>query len=132
MIVDCIAYNEDDTWNETEISVDFKVYPCCTLHAFHQLDKTFFDEYLDGLPEDWNSKTYTEVNRFDPLNQDDAKGKGKGKAQISRTKGKGKRRTTQQENALDPTWQRNAARACVRTKRNDSPVGSPPQPPMSP
>ncbi len=55
MIVDCIAYNEDDTWNETEISVDFKVYPCCTLHAFHQLDKTFFDEYLDGLPEDWNS-----------------------------------------------------------------------------
>ena len=24
MIVDCIAYNKDNTWNETEISVDFK------------------------------------------------------------------------------------------------------------
>ena len=33
------------------------------------------------LPKDWNSKTYTEANRFDPLNQDDDKGKGKGKAQ---------------------------------------------------
>ena len=55
MIVNCIAYNKDKTWYETEISVDFLVYPCCTLHAFHQLDKTFFDEYLDDLPEGWNS-----------------------------------------------------------------------------
>ena len=55
MIVNCIAYNEDNTWNETEISVDLKVYPCCTIHAYHQLDKTFFDEYLDSLPDDWNS-----------------------------------------------------------------------------
>lgn len=54
MVVNCIAYNDNNTWNETEISSDFKVYPCCTIHAFHQLDKTFFDEYLDSLPLDWN------------------------------------------------------------------------------
>ena len=54
MVVNCIAHNNDGSWNEIEISSDFKVYPCCTIHAYQQLDKTFFDEYLDSLPNDWN------------------------------------------------------------------------------
>ena len=55
MLIKQSYISDNDNLQRTEISVDFKVYPCCTLHAFHQLDKTFFDEYLDGLPEDWNS-----------------------------------------------------------------------------
>ena len=54
MVVNCIAHNNDGSWNEIEISSDFKVYPCCTIHAYQQLDTTFFDEYLDSLPNDWN------------------------------------------------------------------------------
>ena len=54
MVVNCIAHNNDGSWNEIEISSDFKVYPCCTIPAYQQLDKTFFDEYLDSLPNDWN------------------------------------------------------------------------------
>ena len=54
MVVNCIFNNDDGSWKEIEISSDFKVYRCCTIQAFHQLDKTFFDEYLDSLPDDWN------------------------------------------------------------------------------
>ena len=43
------------SWNQYEIDLNLKIYPCCTIHAYHQLDKTFFDEYLDSLPDDWNS-----------------------------------------------------------------------------
>tara|TARA_B100000085_G_C18252257_1_gene394536 strand:- start:158 stop:460 length:303 start_codon:yes stop_codon:yes gene_type:complete len=57
MVVNCIAYNDDGSWNETEISSNFNVYLCCTLHAIHQLNNTFFDEHLDNLPEGWNDVT---------------------------------------------------------------------------
>ena len=52
-VVDCIFYDKD--WKEVEISSDLKAYPCCTVHAFHFLDNTFYDEYLDSLPKNWNS-----------------------------------------------------------------------------
>ena len=57
--------------------------------------------------------------------------RGQGKREGPDLEAKGKREEaelTNQENALDLTWQRNAARACVRTERNDFPVGSPPPP----
>ena len=58
MKVNCVVYDKKlKKWNETEISSDFKVYPCCTLHAFHQLDKTFHDDYLNSLEEGWNDLT---------------------------------------------------------------------------
>tara|TARA_B000000609_G_C24037283_1_gene273980 strand:- start:47 stop:412 length:366 start_codon:yes stop_codon:yes gene_type:complete len=53
-VVYCVSWHEKNKWGEIEISSDFKVYPCCTLHAFHQLDKTFFDDYFDSLESDWN------------------------------------------------------------------------------
>lgn len=53
MVVDCVNY--DEKWNEVEISSDLKAYPCCTLHAFHFLNDTFHDDFLNGLPENWNS-----------------------------------------------------------------------------
>ena len=45
-LVYCIGWHEHEKWAEVEISSDFKVYPCCTLHAEHQLEKTFFDDKL--------------------------------------------------------------------------------------
>ena len=58
-VVYCINHGTQgmivDDWKEIEISRDLHVYPCCTLHAFHFLDGTFYDEYLDGLPKNWNS-----------------------------------------------------------------------------
>ena len=53
--VNCINYDDENEWRELEISSDLHVYPCCTLHALHFLDGTFYDEYLDGLPKNWNS-----------------------------------------------------------------------------
>ena len=49
------CYDDENEWRELEISSDLHVYPCCTLHALHFLDGTFYDEYLDGLPKNWNS-----------------------------------------------------------------------------
>ena len=54
-VVNCINYDDQNEWNELEIASDLHVYPCCTLHAFHFLDGTFYDEYLDKLPKNWNS-----------------------------------------------------------------------------
>lgn len=51
----CIQWHDNRVWNETEISSDMKFYPCCALHAEHFLNNTFNDEYLDSLPENWNS-----------------------------------------------------------------------------
>ena len=56
-VVYCISWHDNKKWTGVEISSDFKVYPCCTLHAFHQLDKTFFDEYLDSFESNWNDIT---------------------------------------------------------------------------
>ena len=53
-MVYCIGWHEHKKWYEIEISSDFKVYPCCTLHAEHQLEKTFFDDKLDAMDDDWN------------------------------------------------------------------------------
>ena len=61
--VKCIFY-EDKQWKETEISVDMKVYPCCVLHYFHFMDKTFYDEYLDNLPENWNSLEHNSMKNI--------------------------------------------------------------------
>ena len=54
-LVYCIGWHEHKKWAEIEISSDFKVYPCCTLHAEHQLEKTFFDDKLDAMDDDWNN-----------------------------------------------------------------------------
>ena len=54
-LVYCIGWHEHKKWAEVEISSDFKVYPCCTLHAEHQLEKTFFDDKLDAMDDDWNN-----------------------------------------------------------------------------
>ena len=54
-IVYCVAYHENHEWVEVEISSDFFVYPCCTLHGEHQLNKTFRDKHLDSLDKDWNN-----------------------------------------------------------------------------
>ena len=54
-LVYCIGWHENNAWAEVEISSDFSVYPCCTLHAEHQLEKTFFDKKLDNLDKDWNN-----------------------------------------------------------------------------
>lgn len=54
-LVYCIGWHQNEKWEEIEISSDFKVYPCCTLHAEHQLEKTFFDKTLDSMDKDWNN-----------------------------------------------------------------------------
>ncbi len=54
-LVYCVAYHENSEWVEVEISSDFSVYPCCALHAEHQLEKSFFDKKLDNLDKDWNN-----------------------------------------------------------------------------
>ena len=37
-------YDDENEWRELEISSDLHVYPCCTLHALHFLDGTFYDK----------------------------------------------------------------------------------------
>ena len=54
-LVYCVSWHERQDWGEVEISSDFRVYPCCTLHAEHQLEKTFYDDKLDALEDDWNN-----------------------------------------------------------------------------
>ena len=54
-LVYCIGWHQYNTWAEVEIASDFSVYPCCALHAEHQLNKTFLDETLDNLESDWNN-----------------------------------------------------------------------------
>jgi len=54
-LVYCIGWHENTAWAEVEIASDFSVYPCCTLHAKHQLEKTFCDKKLDNLDKDWNN-----------------------------------------------------------------------------
>jgi hypothetical protein len=54
-LVYCIGWHQFKDWGEVEIASDFSVYPCCTLHAEHQLEKTFFDKKLDNLDKDWNN-----------------------------------------------------------------------------
>ena len=46
-VVNCINYDDENEWRELEISSDLHVYPCCTLHALHFLDGTFYEESLD-------------------------------------------------------------------------------------
>ena len=53
-LVWCVGWHENRKWDLIEISSDLKVYPCCTLHAEHQLEKTFFDEKLDAMEDGWN------------------------------------------------------------------------------
>ena len=54
-LVYCIGWHENEKWKEIEISSDLSVYPCCALHAEHQLNKKFLDNVLDNLEVDWNS-----------------------------------------------------------------------------
>ena len=54
-LVYCIAWHENNAWVEVEIASDFSVYPCCALHAEHQLEKSFFDKKLDNFDKDWNN-----------------------------------------------------------------------------
>ena len=63
MVVNCIAY-KNNKWGEVEMSSDFKIYPCCTIHAHHQLDKTFNDEYLNSLPKDWKDLTKNSLDEI--------------------------------------------------------------------
>lgn len=54
-LVYCVGWHQNKEWAEIEISSDFRVYPCCTLHAEHQLEKTFYDDKLDSMDKNWNN-----------------------------------------------------------------------------
>ena len=45
-LVYCIGWHENNAWAEVEIA---------SLHAEHQLQKTFYDKKLDNLDKDWNN-----------------------------------------------------------------------------
>ena len=45
-LVYCIGWHEHKKWAEVEIASDFSVYPCCALHAEHQLNKRFLDKKI--------------------------------------------------------------------------------------
>ena len=55
-LVSCNSY-KNKKWYNTEIDSSCRVYPCCTLHARYNLEKSYFDEYLDSLPLGWNDAT---------------------------------------------------------------------------
>lgn len=52
----CFNYHDENKWNETEITIDFKVLPCCVYHSAAP-DGITNDPYLDNLPNDWNDLT---------------------------------------------------------------------------
>ena len=54
-LVYCIGWHEHKKWAEVEIASDFSVYPCCALHAEHQLNKRFLDKKLDSFDKEWNN-----------------------------------------------------------------------------
>ena len=51
----CGAWTDNKKWKEIEVASDFSVYPCCKLHASHQLNNTYFDKRLDAMDKDWNN-----------------------------------------------------------------------------
>jgi hypothetical protein len=55
LLVNCFTRIDQNSWRDIDISLDFKVYPCCAYHGVHKMRKTFDDDRLDNLPEDWNS-----------------------------------------------------------------------------
>lgn len=55
LLVNCFTRNGEKTWRDLDVSIDFKVYPCCAYHGLHKISKTFGDHRLDNLPEGWNS-----------------------------------------------------------------------------
>ncbi len=60
-LVYCIGWHDAKEWKEVEIASDFSVYPCCTLHANHQLQGTFFDETLDNMDNEWNNLKHNKL-----------------------------------------------------------------------
>lgn len=54
MRVKCAAYDyANNSWDELDISVNLKVYPCCGYHAYYELNDWDDKRFLD-LPPDWN------------------------------------------------------------------------------
>ena len=60
-LVYCIGWHENKEWKEVEVASDFSVYPCCSLHAEHQLNDTYFDKKLDSMDKDWNNLKHNKL-----------------------------------------------------------------------
>jgi hypothetical protein len=60
-MIKCGAWHADKKWKEIEIASDFSVYPCCLLHATHQLKGTYFDKKLDSMDKDWNNLKHNKL-----------------------------------------------------------------------
>jgi hypothetical protein len=57
----CGAWTDNKKWKEIEVASDFSVYPCCKLHASHQLNNTYFDKRLDAMDKDWNNLKHNKL-----------------------------------------------------------------------
>lgn len=61
MNLSCFNFHRKGSWDELEITTDFKVLPCCAYHSqarsplypYNKHDE-IKDEYFDSLPPDWN------------------------------------------------------------------------------